>query len=749
MSVNTTINTESLKMEPGDILTFGSLDLLLTLNLSQNIIDEFKIKWNNLSSLENLEFLLKNNKIWKQIELSSTNDTIQLLLQINKSTTKLIKIGYVILNNLNFSDKQNDFKEFVKTVTNDNGLFLTFCSVCNCSVIIKLKLIFNNKKKIFVLASGKNENSKNNSDDENPFKNINNDIVNPRDFYFIYFNYNDYVSGNLNNFIKISDLFLYVQNLKKTTNSKIILNMGKNDIEQNDEIKNLFTVVDIYIFYEQNKIYELLKKLKEKEDTIANEEEYFRHYYDAKMRREEKERAKRREEQLVKKYKMYLVQKTKEKSTSSFNSNKLYIKKKLSDLSSSTISRPENIYITQENCNFNNNNNIYNSINFVNENNNILTSNEEQNYRKFSPRNTKTKNTPYKLITRPNLSPIKTLKKQEMFIYFKYFIYDKDPLKKYNEKIAIFLDDFNKIFLTKYVRSQKTPLILDFDLQLYPKINTRNINEINEYKKLVKSRYDEYIIIFIGNLLNVLIDKGKKGIDEKILIMAYLKGMDTIKKIVELEKWNIPIPKNKSFFIKSENYNNIDKFISQTELLKKEKNFVLDCENKTNIKNYKPYNPLLDKNMLSYFSHDNNVNILRRNGLLEKDGQLVYNSIYKETLRKQPNIIKKKLINDEDLLKNIKEFKKKYNSIMGEEECFNNYKNPIKSEKRYLGGYKKKITGFSVYNKSFKAVILPPLNKHKKGKNSKNSSREKEEVIKSKFGENSSCRSESSSYGEN
>ena len=329
MSVNTTINTESLKMEPGDILTFGSLDLLLTLNLSQNIIDEFKIKWNNLSSLENLEFLLKNNKIWKQIELSSTNETIQLLLQINKSTTKLIKIGYVILNNLNFSDKQNDFKEFVKTVTNDNGLFLTFCSVCNCSVIIKLKLIFNNKKKIFVLASGKNENSKNNSDDENPFKNINNDIVNPRDFYFIYFNYNDYVSGNLNNFIKISDLFLYVQNLKKTTNSKIILNMGKNDIEQNDEIKNLFTIVDIYIFYEQNKIYELLKKLKEKEDTIANEEEYFRHYYDAKMRREEKERAKRREEQLVKKYKMYLVQKTKEKSTSSFNSNKLYIKKKL------------------------------------------------------------------------------------------------------------------------------------------------------------------------------------------------------------------------------------------------------------------------------------------------------------------------------------------------------------------------------------------------------------------------------------
>ena len=180
MTRNNTSHIESSKIGPGDILTFGGLDLLLTLNLSPLQLVEYNVKWDDLSSLENLQFLKKNNKLWKQVELSSTDDSMKLLLQVNKSSKKLIKIGYVILKNLSFTNIQMEYKEFIKTVTNDNGLFMTSCPVCNCHISLKLKIIFDDKEKVFELATGKEENAET-SNDENPFFKINKDIANPQD----------------------------------------------------------------------------------------------------------------------------------------------------------------------------------------------------------------------------------------------------------------------------------------------------------------------------------------------------------------------------------------------------------------------------------------------------------------------------------------------------------------------------------------------------------------------------------------
>ena len=47
-------------------------------------------------------------------------------------------------------------------------------------------------------------------------------------------------------------------------------------------------------------------------------------------------------------------------------------------------------------------------------------------------------------------------------------------------------------------------MVMDFDLKLYPKMNIRNMKDILDYKKFIRSKFDEYISIFIGTLLGVL-----------------------------------------------------------------------------------------------------------------------------------------------------------------------------------------------------------------------------------------------------
>ena len=159
-------NIERIKIGPGDILTFGGIDLLFSLVLTKREIEKYKIKWDKLSSVENLKFLKKHPKLWKRVELSSSNETMKLLLQLNKSSQKIIKIGYVVLQNLIFEGKQKDYRDFFRTVTNENGLFVTCCDACSCTVSIKLKLIYNKQEKIILLAGSASGNDNEEKEDE-------------------------------------------------------------------------------------------------------------------------------------------------------------------------------------------------------------------------------------------------------------------------------------------------------------------------------------------------------------------------------------------------------------------------------------------------------------------------------------------------------------------------------------------------------------------------------------------------------
>ena len=84
------------RIGPGELLAFGNLNLILTLNLEKDDLTKYKVEWNDIKSLKDLKFIRKHHHFWKRVELSSNNEAIKILLNINKTSPKLIYIGYVV-----------------------------------------------------------------------------------------------------------------------------------------------------------------------------------------------------------------------------------------------------------------------------------------------------------------------------------------------------------------------------------------------------------------------------------------------------------------------------------------------------------------------------------------------------------------------------------------------------------------------------------------------------------------------------
>ena len=283
------------------------------------------------------------------------------------------------------------------------------------------------------------------------------------------------------------------------------------------------------------------------------------------------------------------------------------------------------------------------------------------------------------------LTPQPPLGKNEIFEYFKYGICDRDPQRKTSEKILFVLDEFKKIFFIKYNKNDTKPNISDYDLKLYPQMNLRNMNEILEYKKFIKSKFNEYVKIFMGSLLSIVLSKSQEKIDDDSLLLGYLCATNTIKKLAEIEKYNLPIPKEKEFFYPSINKTEVDKIITKVNQRKKEKLFILDGNTKKN-SIIKQYNPLLDKNLISFFNSRNNKNFLKMNGFIKNDGEINYDPVYRETLG--------------------------FSKISNKDEK-DVYKS-FQTTNKFLFGYNKKNPSYSIYNQTKSTVILPPITQIKK-----------------------------------
>ena len=806
-------NEEAIKIGPGDFLAFGSINLLFTLNLTKHDLSKYKLNWEDLETLDNLRFIRKHKHFWKRIDLSSDDNTMNILLNINKTSQKLIKIGYVGLKKMVFQDNQIDFQEFIITITKQNGLYLTSFNVCKCTISVQLLLKYENEEKKFLLCGtlknaeepekkeddenkdnkeNKNfkdkknyEEDKNNEKEEkkeekennenlnkkeyeedkkaenekkeehmnteeliskidgdnevnNPFVNIVDNNINAGDFHFIYFNFNDYKNGEFKGKIRLEHLFEYFQDIKIRTKAKIILNFEEEaEVFKNqnkDEIfKDLLSITDLFIFYNKNKLYDVLKELKEEEDKEFSDTLFKLHYFESQRKLIEKEKMKKREEEWAQNYRNFLEKYRLNKENR--------IPKHLKTYENINSNNNQNIYITQDTIN--------NQKDEINKNNQILKTNDNThetesknesttpNIYQISLESQNNNNTYRDLINgkqnlnsrKNNLQPIKPsppkpLSKNDMFNYFKGGIFSRDPQKRPFDKIILVLDEFNKIFIVKCNKFEEKPFVLDFDLKLYPQMNVRNMNDILEYKKFLKSKFPEYVNIFMGSLLGVLAGKGKNDCDDDSLFLGYLVGTNIVKKIAEIQRFNLPLPKNKDFFYPNISKNELEKILIEANQRKKEKFFILDGNNKSNMI-MKPYNPLLDKNLHSFLNTKNNRIFLKSKGFIGKNGKIMYDPIYRETLRfnKQPSFQ-----NNYNSIQNIK-----LQKIKKEKKFKSSDKKPTD---KILVGYRLKSPGYEVYKeRQKKKIILPPIIEKKQNSNIKNI---KKEIVEEKSDEDAS-----------
>ena len=791
------------KIGSGELLAFGSFNLTLTLNLEPSDLTKYKVDWADIKSLKDLKFIRKHHHFWKRIELSSNNETLKIILNINKTSPKLIHIGYVIFKKLNFKNDQIEFQKFLFGILRKKGLFITSCDICDCSINIQLLLKYEKEEKSFLLAEEskgnkiseikhkkifeedqglggspdlkkseeekeKNENSNNsnsnnkeeqeNSDNKtksneedntseyNPFINLHKNDINYGNFDYIYFNFNDYIEGEFKGKIKLENLFEYFQDIKIRTRTKIILNFEEEiEIFRNrnkaEIFKDLLSITDFFIFYNVNKLYEVLKELKEEEDQEIIDESYRIQCFRVQKKIIERKKMKEKEEIWAKNYKKFLG-KSKEKKIILQNPkslknllsnkvpvNKIYITQEVTNNTESID--PNDIINSTEN---NNLETVENTNNSVNQNNQIQTEiNTHSNFKDLIYHKSKSETGRYTNLLPIKPSAPKPLNKNDMFIYFKNSIFNRDPQKKPSEKIMLVLDEFNKIYIIKCVKFYKKPIVMDFDLKLYPPMNIRNMKDILNYKKFIKSKFNEYISIFIGSLLGVLVSRfDEYSYQEGYLFIAYLIAINIIKKISEIQRLNLPLPKDKEFYYPSLNREEVDKLMTEIEQKRKERGFILDGNDRA-IKKLKFYNPLLDKNLSSYLNSKNNRNILQSNGVIGKDGKIMYDPTYRDTLGFNTLRNRKQnfLFNSETKRKNKKD----------------DFKSLANETNKLMVGFKKKKAGYEVYKTKKKnlhenKIILPAIKRNRIIPMKKGFKTEKEKIIIEKS-------EESGSVGEN
>ena len=368
---------------------------------------------------------------------------------------------------MKFKQNQQEFQEFLKNVTNMNGLYLESHSVCKCEISIQLRLRYNGRRRLFVLCGVKTPldddddednitnpreddnvlleeganyddnqeqmddnnmeeekyeiDEKKNDEEYNPFISLPKDVNNFNDFYFVYFNYIDYTEGIFCGNITVDHLYKYFIFLKKNSRVRIVLNMMKEISNNSEEIRYLLSVSSITIFYDKNILFQLLNKLRYEEEIIKKEQEYFRHYYERQLKEQEIKNFLSFEERREK-----LIQTLKNQ-----NDSKSY---QLNDNEKSLI--------------------------FANK-----SFNKSFYSMKTSKSTKKQKKEENKQIIIKNNKYFPPLSKVDIFNYYKTGICDKDPLKSKEQKIIIVLDDFYKVYIVQFNYDLDKPIILDFELK--------------------------------------------------------------------------------------------------------------------------------------------------------------------------------------------------------------------------------------------------------------------------------------------
>jgi len=199
-------------------------------------------------------------------------------------------------------------------------------------------------------------------------------------------------------------------------------------------------------------------------------------------------------------------------------------------------------------------------------------------------------------------------------------------------KLGLFLDELHKFSVAEQ-KKDKVINNLNYEINLYPKINHFNQKIVDEYKKIMTINNSYFKSIFFGGYFSSYIFNEDHYI-------SYFTGAESVKRILEIFKNKIDFPTNTDFYLVKLHKSKIFKNQQKEKLKKKEEKFVLDCVNKTN-SSIKFYNPLFDDNLNAFFASGVIRKQLKDKGFINTNGFVLYDSSYKNLLGGPPKAKKR------------------------------------------------------------------------------------------------------------
>ena len=573
----------------GKLITFGSLNLSLTLKLEKVELQSLNLNFRKIKTINDLSFIVDNEKLWEKIELSSKNELLNTLFHMNR--IKKIKniVAYLVYDKMEFSEEQKKFQRLLDCILLSNGVVIYSYEICKCNNNISFNLIYKNfRKKIMlygeddyeeyinpenqtelddindsimnnskskledsnhninnsvehkIINNNEKENKKEENvpeDEEESKDNDNNDIglfdkipeneVNFEDFRYIYFYLKDYVyGGEFYNVFRLREIYNFLKKIKIQSKIKIILNFTENLKSIEKYLIKFLKISDIHIIRNKVELLDILIKRKEIEDK--NRE---------KNNKKLIELLKVQKTKLIKKIKTVNNRNdNKSASREAIRSNKLY---KSSGITASNSSFSRKFYHKSESLK-----NI-----LIAKSLNLTFDKKNKNF----------------------------LDKNNMFNYIHSLIYcpfTEEMNMNNNDKLGIYLDDFKKIYIKHYKKVKLKEDTKEYDLNIYPKSNIHNLKEIESIRDILYANYMMFSYIIYGCILSTILDDLSKGFENYYLFYFYIRI--SVLKILSLIKKGMPIPTSKSFFIIEIKKSELNKIISEENTKRKENGFNMD-----------------------------------------------------------------------------------------------------------------------------------------------------------------------------
>ena len=510
-------NKKKNQIKSPQVFTLGELDLTLSINFKDEDLEKKSESGNekeyynimDFEGIKDLSFLKDNKKIMNRVKISSKHEILKLLLIGNKNREKPSLIDYIPLGFPEFQEDEKFFNDILKDVTEKNGLILNDKPL-NMNGKYTIKIEMNHKDKTKTITLGVKERDQHEKDndiagegDSPPEEEQKEEIAEDDE--------DEYGDYEPNEMMKAG----YIPKFRRK--KSILCNLCPKSPKYEFVYFNFEDLNTISGNYKLEDMYELLYFFRKKKTVIfinyfkKEEEKKDEEKKDEEKKEEEKKEDEKKE---VGKHEDKNAKNNKEGGEVGKHEDKNAKNNKEGGKNKQENNEPSEEMI------------LLNKFYYITD---IYFFDKKQALKIFDEH--------YKAFTKDK--PKKTINSRNVFDYFVKGIATGTCKEVPFDKTGLFLDEFNKFIIIQVTKNSVNKS--EFDPQPFPKINTHNINEVNEYKSIITKNKKDFYTLFLSEVVTLMGCSAPKCSTPEVIIPSFLTGVELVKRKLELIKNDIEI----------------------------------------------------------------------------------------------------------------------------------------------------------------------------------------------------------------